>query len=170
MRALEQDVQIACCVCVLRGRWLAATVTGAVVLVANVGTTFLLAILGVVIALTGSDFQTLCGGGVVRVTALPPATDRPSRRALAGDGQAGRARFSLRGMIRPYRRQLVQVPEQPLADGRPTVRRLLEAAEQHELERGQDEREADQRRAHASEDFIRAKSLGIVRVPLLPSA
>jgi uncharacterized membrane protein HdeD (DUF308 family) len=41
------------------------TVTGAVVLVANVGTTFLLAILGVVIALTGSH---ICSGASSSLT------------------------------------------------------------------------------------------------------
>ena len=58
---------------------------------------------------TATDFVARMGPTpelLAAVAALPPATDRPSRRALAGDGQAGRARFSLRGMVRPYRRQL----------------------------------------------------------------
>jgi uncharacterized membrane protein HdeD (DUF308 family) len=54
------------------------TVTGAVVLVANVGTTFLLAILGVVIVLTG--VAHLFGGFEL--------ADRPGRRTLPRRGRA----------------------------------------------------------------------------------
>ena len=43
-----------------------------------------------------------------RVAALPPATDRPSARALdAVTKTEGAGRFSLRRLLRPYRRQLV---------------------------------------------------------------